>query len=248
MMKLSVIQLGIATMFIGVLVPIPGLCYSLNRTEMTQYPDSSLLAQVASHRPLVDAAHRENQLARQASANFITAFEQLINTNNNARAIQLTNVTIETSTQAANHVQRNSEFGLKSLPYYAGDPSVQTALGTVFRLQLEVAQNFREYGQISKQARSAFRANNVSQLTVLATKFQMLGEQRAQLLQMQQQITQAYIYRSNAANAQLINNFSRQMGDDIAQRGRAAKCMVSNLPYGSPSQVANNASAYCNSA
>jgi hypothetical protein len=64
---------------------------------------------------------------------------------------------------------------------------------------------------------------------------------------MQQQITQAYKDRSNAANAQLINNFSRQMGNGIIQRGQATKCMVSNLPYGSPAQIANNASGYCNS-
>ena len=120
-------------------------------------------------------------------------------------------------------------------------------MDATYRVLLELAQNFREYGQIAKQARSAFRANDVSKLQLLAAKFQMLNEQRAQLLQVQQQISQAYINRSNAANAQLINNFSRQMGNGIIQRGRATKCMVSNLPYGSPAQIANNASGYCNS-
>ena len=127
-MKLPIIQLSLITIFISGLVPIPGLSHSLDRTEMTKHPDSSLLAQVASYRPLVDAANQEEQLAVQASANFVTAFEQLRNTNNNARAIRLTNVLIETSTQAANHLQRSSEFGLKSLPYYAGDPLAQTAM------------------------------------------------------------------------------------------------------------------------
>lgn len=75
----------------------------------------------------------------------------------------------------------------------------------------------------------------------------MLGGQRTQIVQMQQQITQAYINRSNAVNAQLINNLNVQMRNGIIQRGQATKCMVSNLPYGSPAQVANNASAYCNS-
>ena len=70
MMKLSVIQLGIATVFIGVLVLIPGLCHSLNRTEMIQSPDPILLAQVASYRPLVNAANQEEQLANQAADNF----------------------------------------------------------------------------------------------------------------------------------------------------------------------------------
>ena len=103
-MKLPIVQLSLLTIFISGLVPIPGLSHSLNRTKTTEYPDSSLLAQVASYRQLVDAANQEEQLAVQASANFITAFEQLNNTNNNARAIRLTNVLIETSTRAANHL------------------------------------------------------------------------------------------------------------------------------------------------
>ncbi len=246
MMKLSVIELGIATMFIGVLVPIPGLCHSLNRTETTQSPDSIRLAQVSSYRPLVDAANREEPLAMQASTNFFTAMEQLSNTNK-AGAIQLTNVMVGTSTQAAKYFQRNGEFGLKSLPYYATDPSAQTALDTYYRLNLEMAQIFQGYSQLSKQTRSAFRANNTAKLNVLITKFQMLGKQRTQVVQMQQQVTQAYKDRSNAVNAQLINNLNTQMRNGLIQRGQATKCMVSNLPYGSPSQVANNASGYCNS-
>lgn len=246
-MKLRIIQLSLISMFVGVLVPIPALSHSLNRTEIRKYPDPSILAQVASYRLLVDAANREEQLATQASANFFTAFEQLISANNDARAIKVANVLIETSTQAANSFQRNSELGLKSLPYYAADPSAQTALDLFYRLNLEMAQTFRKYNQLSKQTRSAFQAGDSAKAKVLGTKFAMLDEQRKQIVQMQQQITQAYKNRSNAANAQLINNFSRQMNNGLIQRGRATKCMVSNLPYGSPSQVASNASAYCNS-
>jgi len=67
------------------------------------------------------------------------------------------------------------------------------------------------------------------------------------LIQMSQQVTQAYINRSNAVNAQLINNLNVQMRNGIIQRGQATKCMVSNLPDGSPAQVASNTSSYCNS-
>lgn len=134
MVKLPVIQLGIATVFIGVLVPIPGMCHSLNRTEMIQYPHSSLLAQVASYRPLVDAANQEAQLANQAADNFVAALEQFQNAPNRDRAIKLTNVLIQTSGQAAVHLQWGSELGLQSLPNYAADPSAQTALDTTYRL------------------------------------------------------------------------------------------------------------------
>jgi 23S rRNA G2445 N2-methylase RlmL len=75
----------------------------------------------------------------------------------------------------------------------------------------------------------------------------MLNEQRTKLNQMSQQVAQAYKNRSNAANAQLINNLNTQMRNGIIQRGRSTKCMVSNLPYGSSAQIANNAGAYCNS-
>lgn len=64
---------------------------------------------------------------------------------------------------------------------------------------------------------------------------------------MSQQVSQAYRNRSNAVNAQLINNLNTQMRNGVIQRGQATKCVVSNLPYSSPSQVANNASAHCNS-
>ncbi len=136
---------------------------------------------------------------------------------------------------------------MQSLPYYAADRSAQTALDTTYRIQLELAQIFRNYNQLSIQLRSAIQANDSAKARVLGTKFAMLDEKRAQLIQISQQVSQAYINRSNAVNAQLINNFNQQMRNGIVQRGRATKCMVSNLPYGSPSQIANNASGYCNS-
>jgi hypothetical protein len=246
-MKLSVIQLGVMMTFTGVLVSIPGLSHSLNRTEMTKYPDSSLLAQVASYRPLVDAANQEEKLANQAADNFFAAFEQFLNAPNRDRALKLTNVLIQTSGQAAVHLQRTSELGLQSLPYYVADPSAQTALDTTYRIQGELAQIYRSYNQLSKQTRSAIQANDGAKVNMLGTKFAMLNEKKTQLIQMNQQITQAYINRSNAVNAQLINNLNTQMRNGVIQRGRATKCMVSNFPYGSPSQVANNASGYCNS-
>ena len=246
-MKLSFIQLGIAAMFIGVLVPMPGLSHSLDRAETTKYPDSSLLVQVASYRPLVDAANREEQLANQAADNFFATLDQIPNAPNRNRVLQLTNVLIQASGQAASRLQRGSELGLQSIPYYAADPSAQIALDTTYRIQAELAQIYRSYNQLSKQTRSAIQAGDGTRVNVLLTKFSMLDEKKTQLVQMSQQVSQAYKERSNAANAQLINNLNTQMRNGLIQRGRATKCMVSNLPYGSPSQVANNASGYCNS-
>jgi hypothetical protein len=245
-MKLSFIQLGIATMFIGVLVPIPGLSHSLNQVETNKYSDPSLLTQVASYRPLVDAANREEQLGNQAAGNFFATLDRIPSAPNRDRVLKLTNVLIQTSGQAAIRLQRSSELGLQSLPYYAVDPSAQTALDTTYRIQSELAQIYRSYNQLSKQTRSAIQAGDGSRVNVLLTKFSMLDEKKTQLDRMIQQVSQAYKDRSNTVNAQLINNLNTQMRNGPIQRGRATKCMVSNLPYGSPSQVANNASGYCN--
>ncbi|WP_310413165.1 hypothetical protein [Chamaesiphon sp. OTE_8_metabat_110] len=247
MMKLSGIQLGIVTMLAGVLVPIPALSHSLNRTEKTRLT-SSLLAQVARYRPLVDAANQEEQLANQATTKYAAAFEQFRNAPNRDRAFKLTNVLIQTSGQAAVHLQRNSELGLQSLPYYAGDPaSAQTTLDTTYRIRGELAQVYRGYNQLSKQTRSAIQARDDAKLNVLLTKFTMLNEKGAQLVEMSNQVAQAYQNRSSAVGAQAIGNLNNQMRNGLNQRGQSTKCMVSNLPYGSPSQVAGNASAYCNS-
>lgn len=247
-MKLSLIQLGIATMFIGVLVPMPGLSHSLNQTETTKYSDSSLLAQVNSYRSVVDAANREEQLATQAADNFVATLAQISSAPTQGRALQLTNALIQTSGQAAVHLQRSSELGLQSLPYYAGDPaSVQTTLDTTYRIQGELAQIYRSYNQVSKQMRSAIQAGNGARVNVLLTKFSMLDEKKTQLVQISQQAAQAYQNRSSAVGAQSISNLNTQMRNGLIQRGQATKCMVSNLPYGSPGQIANNARGYCNS-
>ena len=130
-------------MFMGVLVPIRGLSHSLSQAETTKYPDSNLLAQVASYRPLVDAANREEQLGTQAADNFFAALEQIPSAPNRDRVLQLTNVLIQASGQAASRLQRGSELGLQSLPYYAADPSAQIALDTTYRIQGELAQIYQ---------------------------------------------------------------------------------------------------------
>ena len=246
-MKLFPTQLGVMTILVGILIPIPVLSYSLNQTEAIEQPRSTVLAQVESYRYLLDAASKEAGLADRASDNFFAAFNQLPNAPNSSRAIKITNVLIQTSEQAAVHLQRTSELGLQSLPYFTSVPSTQIALDTIYRIQLEMAQIFRNYNQLSIQTRSAIQTNNGATLRLLATKFAMLDERRIQLNQMTQQVRQASKNHSNAVNAQLIDNFNTQMRNGVIQRSQATKCMVSNLPYGSPAQIANNASGYCNS-
>lgn len=245
-MKLFPTQLGIMTIIVGILMPIPVISHSLNRTEVIEHPDSMVLAQVDSYRYLVDAASQEAGLADRASDNFFAAFNQLPNASA-GQDLELTNALIETSEQAAAHLQRCADLGLQSLPYYASVPSAQIALDTIYRIQLEMAQIFRNYNQLSIQTRSAIQTNDVAKARVLRTKFAMLDEKRTQLNQMTQQIRQAYKNHSNAVNAQLIDNLNTQMMNGVIERSRATKCMVSNLPYGSPAQIANNASGYCNS-
>jgi hypothetical protein len=245
-MKLFLDRLGIITILVGVLMLIPVLSHSLNRTEAIEHPHSLGLAQVESYRYLVDAASKEAGLADRASDNFFAAYNQLPNASKK-RKLKLTNVLIQTSDRAAVHLQRTSELGIQSLPYFASVPSAQIALDTIYRIQVEMAQLFRNYNQLSIQTRSAIQTNDIAKERVLATKFAMLTEKRAQLDRMTQQVRQAYKNHSNAENARLINDFNTQMRNGVIQRSQATKCMVSNLPYGSPAQIANNASGYCNS-
>ena len=58
-MKLFPTQLGVTTILIGILMPIPVLSHSLNRTEAIEQPRSMVLAQVASYRYLVDAVNKQ---------------------------------------------------------------------------------------------------------------------------------------------------------------------------------------------
>jgi hypothetical protein len=246
-MKLSANQLGIITIFVSGLMPIPVFSRSLNSPELTKHPQHSiLLAQAVNYSALREASNQEERLATQASTNFLAAFEQFSQTTDRNRSLKITSVMIETSQQATQHLQRTGKFGIQSLGYYRADPLAQTALNSVYQLQLELAQIYRGYNQLSQQTRTALQSNNLPRLMLLETKFKMLNEQRVQIIQMTQEISQAYVNRSQAANAQFINNFYNRMGEGVAQRGKATKCMVSNLPYGSPAQIANNPRAYCN--
>ena len=199
-MKLFLDRLGIITIVVGILMPIPVLSHSLNRTEAIEHPHSRVLAQVDSYRYLVDAASKEAGLADRASDNFFAAFNQLPNASE-GRKLKLTNILIQTSEQAAAHLQRCAELGLQSLPYWASVPSTQIALDTIFRIQLEMARIFRSYNQLSIQAHSAIQTNDGAKARVLWTKFAMLEEKRTQLNQMTQQVHQAYKNLSNAENA-----------------------------------------------
>jgi hypothetical protein len=44
----------------------------------------------------------------------------------------------------------------------------------------------------------------------------------------------------------MYTDFSNTQNQATIDRGRAAKCMVSSFPYGSPADVQSNPSAYCN--
>jgi FtsZ-binding cell division protein ZapB len=245
-MKLSM-GLGIITIFVGGLLPTTVFSLPLNPIEMSKHSQHSIrLAQAVNYRALVDASNQEERLATQASTNFLAAFEQFSQTTDRNQSLRLTNVLIKTSGQATWHLQRTGNFGRQSLGYYRADRLAQTALDSVYRLQLELAEIYRGYNQLSQQTRTALQSNNSSRLIVLSTKFQMLNERRVQIIQLTQEISQAYVNRSQAANAQLIKNFYTRMANGILERGQATKCMVSNLPYGSPAQIASRPSAYCN--
>jgi hypothetical protein len=60
------------------------------------------------------------------------------------------------------------------------------------------------------------------------------------------QLWQATKTANQAQTVQIGTNLSNIQSQGIADRGRAAKCMVSSLPFGSAAQVASTPSSYCN--
>ena len=216
-------------------------------TPSAHFQHSPLLTQAVNYYALTQQARQQEQLTSQEVTNFEAIAQQVHRETDRSRLLKLHNIARTSADRVADGYQRSAKLGLSSLPYYRADPYVQTALATTYRIQLELAQVFQGYSQLYQQSSSAVRANNLARLSVLGTKFRILDEREALLLQTSQQITQAYINRSSAANAQLISDMYTRMGESIAERGRAAKCMVSNLPYGSPAQIASNGSGYCNS-
>ena len=247
MMKLFVAYHWPLAILVGILLPLPGLSHSVQTATSASSPDSQLLVQTVDYYGLAQQSRQEQQLTVQEVTRFEAIAQQVHRETNRSRLLKLHDLARKSAERAANHYQRSGTLGLHSLPYYRADPYAQSTLDTVYRIELELAQVFRGYGQLYQQSSRAVQTGNIARLDILATKFKMLDEQEARFLQMTQQLAQAYSNRSAAVNAQSINNAYSRMGEGITQRGRATKCMVSSLPYGSPAQIANNASGYCNS-
>jgi hypothetical protein len=246
-MKLAVAHCWLMTIFAGILLPLPGSSHSLKSLPIAHFQHLPLLAQAVDYYALAQQARQQEQITSQEVTNFEAIAQQVHRETNRSRLLKLYNLASRSADRVAAGYQRSARLGLSTLPYYRADPYTQTTLDKTYRIQLELVQVFQGYSQLYQQSSSAVRANNLARLNVLGTKFRMLDEREALLLQTSQQITQAYINRSGAANAQSIDNLYNRMGETTAQRGQATKCMVSNLPYGSPGQIASNASAYCNS-
>jgi hypothetical protein len=71
-MKLSANHLGIITIFVSGLMPIPVFSHSLNPAELSKHPQHSiLLAQAVNYPALREASNQEERLATQASTNFL---------------------------------------------------------------------------------------------------------------------------------------------------------------------------------
>ena len=250
-MKLAATHRWLMTIFAGILLPLPGLSHSLKPTPSAHFQHSPLLTQAVNYYALAQQAIKEEQLTNQEITNFTAISQQESRETDRSELLKLYNLASKSADRVADSYERNSKLGMSGLPYFRADPSAHKLFYTIYQTKLEQAQVLRGCSQIYQQVGSALRANDVARLTVLATKFRMLHEQQAQLSQMPQQVIQAYKDRNRALKAQIINNMYAdmytRMGEGIAERGQAAKCMVSNLPYGSPAQIASNGSGYCNS-
>ena len=246
-MKLTATHHWLLTIFTGILLPLPGLSHSVKPAPIAHFQHSQLLTQAVNYSALTQQALQEEQVTNQEMANFTAIAQQAHKETDRSRLLKLYNLASKSADRVADSYERNSKLGMSGLPYFRADPYAQKLFETIYRIKWEKAQVLRGCSQIYQQVGSALRANDVDRLSVLATKLGMLFDYHAELSKIPQQATQAYTDRSRAANAQIISDMYTRMGESIAERGRAAKCMVSNLPYGSPAQIAGNGSGYCNS-
>ena len=245
-MKLAATHPWLMTIF-ALLLPLPGFSHSLKPTPSAHSQHSQLLTQAVDYDALSQQAIQQERVTNQEMANFTAIAQQAHKETDRSRLLKLYNLASKSADRVANGYERSSKLGMSSLPYYRTDPPGHKLFYMVYRSQLEQAQVLRGCSQIYQQAGSALRANDVARLNVLATKLKMLFDYNAELSQIPRQAMQAYRDQSNAAKAQIMSDMYTRMGEGIAQRGQAAKCMVSNLPYGSPAQIASNGSGYCNS-
>ena len=246
-MKLAATHCWLMTIFAGLLLPLPGFSHSLKPTPSAHSQHSRLLTQAVDYDALSQQAIQQERVTNQEMANFTAIAQQAHKETDRSRLLKLYNLASKSADRVANGYERSSKLGMSSLPYYRADPPGHKLFYMVYRSQLEQAQVLRGCSQIYQQVGSALRANDVDRLSVLATKLKMLFDYNAELSQIPRQAMQAYKDQNNAARAQIMSDMYTRMGEGIAERGRAGKCMVSNLPYGSPAQIAANGSGFCNS-
>lgn len=114
----------------------------------------------------------------------------------------------------------------------------------------EMFETYVGWSEVLPKILSAIESNNQTVLNKLKQRDEkILNERMAMHVRKDQQLKQLWQVTKVANEAQMlqmITNLSNTQVQGIADRGRAAKCMVDTLPYGSAAQVASNPSAYCN--
>jgi hypothetical protein len=237
-MKLFARYFGILALSAGVLSPITALSHTIEPTKSTQLKQPMLLAQVsmAEQARLVSTGERQ----------FATALKQL-NLSSQKPSVESLNTLSSISAQTAQN--------LKTLVgIWQQEPTPTQPLANfhaqVLQHHVEKFETYAGWNEVLAQMISAAQSGDRASFNRLVQgDVKVLKQRMAIHVRKEQHLAKLWQVTKVANQAEMMKigtNLSNMQSQGIADRGRAAKCMVSNLPYGSATQVASSPSNYCN--
>lgn len=237
--------LGTLTLIVSISFPSSVLSQTVNRTGSVDRQNSM---QVAQADPL-DAVQASMQLAGEKWGQFLNTYDQYRRFGNSKQSVQTLAALISISEQSAQsqlQLVRNLRSALAFMP----TQSLAFFTDYLSKHEAEKFATMVGWSQTLPKVRSAIQSNNQAALNqlmqgdvkVLMQRMSVHAETEKQIPQIWQQAKASNLVEMG----QMIVNSTAIQAQGLADRGRAAKCMVSSLPYGSAAQVATNPTAFCN--
>jgi hypothetical protein len=236
-MKQVTQNFGILALLMGVLLPTPALTQTLTQPRSLQAP--VLLAQASD----------EEKAAAASWNQFNATYQQLATAQDDTQALQIIQALIPLAEQAAASQVPLARWWQTEGPNMAVSQPLASFMDFMIQHQTEKLETLVGWSTLLPEVSAAMQSNDLPKLQQLKGEIQNLSQRMAVHQEKDEALPQIWA-AAKAANmagmAQMVGNFSAVQSAATAERGQAAMCMVSNLPYGSAADVAGNPSAYCN--
>lgn len=236
-MKAFTCQISVLSFFVGILLPAAAFGFTLKPAKSPDVQQPMLLAQSAD----------PEQLALASWKQFSTIYEQLGTLKDKNQIIQALESLTSVSRESTQHQDQLVKWWQQQVM-----PTQPLAIfvSQISQHEAEKLQTMQEWSQVLPKVLSAIQVGNQAAVNqLLQGDIRVLNNRMAMHRQKAQQLPQLWAVAkagNQAEMSRMIMNFSNVQSQGIAERGRAAKCMVSSSPYGSAAQVASNPSAFCN--